>query len=67
MVHQGAVTAGRLLPILRLHQRPDRLQAQDDPFRCQERACARKFSVRTDLVMQRSKIGHHDWLVAMLL
>ena len=37
------------------------------PFRCRERACARKFSVRTHSVMHRSKIGCQDWLLAMFL
>ena len=37
------------------------------PFRCREKACASKFSVRTHSVMERSKIGYQDWLVAMFL
>ena len=37
------------------------------PFRCRERVCARKFSVRTNAVMESSKIGYQDWLVAMFL
>ncbi len=37
------------------------------PFRCREKACAKKFSVRTNSVMEHSKIGYQDWLVAMFL
>ena len=37
------------------------------PFRCRERVCAKKFSVRTNSVMESSKIGYQDWLVAMFL
>ena len=37
------------------------------PFRCREKVCGKKFSVRTNSVMECSKIGYHDWLVAMFL
>ncbi len=37
------------------------------PFRCRERVCSKKFSVRTNSVMESSKIGYQDWLVAMFL
>ncbi len=37
------------------------------PFRCREKACANKFSVRTGSVMESSKIGFQDWLVVMFL
>ena len=37
-------------------------------FRCREKACGRKrFSVRTGTVMECSKIGYQDWLLAMFL
>ena len=38
------------------------------PFRCREKACGRKrFSVRTGTVMECSKIGYQDWLLAIFL
>ena len=37
------------------------------PFRCREKVCAKKFSVRTNSVMESSKIGYQDWLAAMFL
>ena len=38
------------------------------PFRCREKACGRKrFSVRTGTVMERSKVGYQDWIIAMFL
>ena len=38
------------------------------PFRCREKACGRKrFSVRTGTVMECSKIGYQDWMLAMFL
>ena len=38
------------------------------PFRCRERACGRKrFSTKTRTVMEGSKIGYQDWLIAMFL
>lgn len=38
------------------------------PFRCRQKACGRKrFSVRTGTVMECSKIGYQDWLLAMFL
>ncbi len=37
-------------------------------FRCREKACGRKrFSVRTGTVMECSKIGYQDWIIAMFL
>ena len=30
------------------------------PFRCREKACAKRFSVRTGTVMQSSKLGYQD-------
>ena len=38
------------------------------PFRCREKACGRKrFSTKTRSVMEGSKLGYQDWLVAMFL
>ena len=38
------------------------------PFRCREKACGHKrFSVRTGTVMERSKVGCQDWIIAMFL
>ena len=38
------------------------------PFRCREKACGRKrFSVRTGTVMECSKVGYQDWVIAMFL
>jgi len=37
-------------------------------FRCRKKVCGRKrFSVRTGTVMESSKIGYRDWLLAMFL
>ena len=38
------------------------------PFRCREKACDRKrFSTKTGTVMESSKIGYQDWLIAMFI
>ncbi len=38
------------------------------PFRCREKVCGRKrFSVRTGTVMECSKVGYQDWIMAMFL
>ena len=38
------------------------------PFRCREQVCGRKrFSTKTDTVMEGSKIGYQDWIVAAFL
>ena len=35
------------------------------PFRCREKACGRKrFSTKTGTVMEGSKIGYQDWIIA---
>ena len=37
------------------------------PFRCREKQCAKRFSVKTGTVMQWSKFGYQVWLVALYL
>lgn len=38
------------------------------PFRCREKVCGRpRFSVRTGTVMECSKVGYRDWIIAMFL
>ena len=37
------------------------------PFRCREKECAKRFSVRTGTVMQSSKLGFQVWVIAMYL
>ena len=37
------------------------------PYRCREKECALKFSVKTGTVMEGSKIGYQDWIIAMFL
>jgi len=37
------------------------------PFRCREKECAKRFSVRTGTVMQASKLGFQVWILAMYL
>ncbi len=38
------------------------------PFRCREKACGRpRFSTKTGTVMEGSKLGYQDWLIAMFL
>ena len=34
------------------------------PYRCREKACGKKFSVKTGTVMEGSKIGYQDWIIA---
>ena len=34
------------------------------PFRCREKACAKFFSVKTGTIMEGSKIGYQDWIIA---
>ena len=37
------------------------------PFRCREKECAKRFSVRTGTVMRSSKLGFHVWAIATYL
>ena len=37
------------------------------PFRCREKGCAKRFSVRTGTVMQSSKLGFQTWAIAIYL
>ena len=37
------------------------------PFRCREKGCAKRFSVRTGTVMQSSKLGFQVWAIAIYL
>ena len=37
------------------------------PFRCREKQCAKRFSVRTGTVMQSSKLGYQTWAIATYL
>ena len=37
------------------------------PFRCRERLCSKRFSTKTGTVMEGSKIGYQDWIVAAFL
>ena len=37
------------------------------PYRCRERECAKKFSVRTGTVMESSKLGYQTWVFAIYI
>ena len=37
------------------------------PFRCRERGCAKKFSVRTGTVMEASNLGYQTWVFAVYI
>ncbi len=37
------------------------------PLRCRRNGCRKRFSVRVGTVMQSSKLGYHDWLIAIYL
>ena len=37
------------------------------PYRCREKRCAKRFSVRTGTVMQSSKLGFQTWAIAIYL
>ena len=37
------------------------------PYRCREKECAKRFSVRTGTVMQSSNLGYQTWAVALYL
>ena len=37
------------------------------PFRCREKQCAKRFSVRSKTVMESSKLGFHVWGMAIFL
>ncbi len=37
------------------------------PYRCREKECAKRFSVRTGTVMQASNLGYQTWAVAIYL
>ena len=36
-------------------------------YRCREKVCGRKFSTKTGSVMEGSKLGYQDWIIAMFL
>ena len=42
-----------------------RAQHQSMPFRCND--CKKRFSVKTDSIMQSSKLGYQKWAIAMYL
>ena len=37
------------------------------PYRCREKVCAKRFSLKTGSVMEGSKIGYQDWVIAIFL
>ena len=37
------------------------------PYRCREKECKKKFSVKTGTVMECAKVGYQDWLLAAFL
>ena len=37
------------------------------PYRCCEKECGKKFSVRTGTVMESSKMGHQTWVFAIYI
>ena len=37
------------------------------PYRCREKACNKKFSLRTGTVMEGSKLGYQTWAIAIYL
>ena len=37
------------------------------PYRCRESVCGKKFSVKTGSVMEGSKVGYQDWILAMFI
>ena len=37
------------------------------PYRCREKECKQKFSVKTGTVMECAKVGYQDWLLAAFL
>ena len=37
------------------------------PYRCREKECAKKFSVKTGTVMECAKVGYQDWLLSAFL
>ena len=37
------------------------------PYRCRDKSCAKRFSVKTGTVMQSSKLGYQTWLLAIYL
>ena len=37
------------------------------PFRCREKECGKKFSVKTGTVMECAKVGYQDWIIAAFL
>ena len=37
------------------------------PYRCREKECQKKFSVKTGTVMEGAKVGYQDWITTMFL
>ena len=37
------------------------------PFRCRDKDCQKRLSVKTGTVMEGSKIGYQDWIIATYL
>ncbi len=37
------------------------------PYRCREKECGKKFSVKTGTVMECAKVGYQDWIIAAFL
>ena len=37
------------------------------PYRCREKECAKRFSIKTGTVMESSKLGYQTWAIAIYL
>ena len=42
-------------------------QHKSMPYRCREKVCGKRFSVKTGTIMQSSKLGYQTWVIAMYL
>ena len=67
MVHQGAVDAGCPLSELWLHQRPGRLQAQDDAVPLLGQGLRQEVQRPHRFRDAAPRTVYHDWLVGMFL
>ena len=64
---QAAVAEGRLLSDCGSVNAQTGCRHKTMPFRCREKICAKRFSTKRGTVMEGSKIGYPDWLVAAFL
>ena len=67
MVHREALAEWPALPVLRLTNVLSGAAHKTMPYRCREKECRKRFSVRAGTVMEASNLGYQTWAIAIYL